>query len=538
MKRENRFAVIGAVLLATVFMWAAAKVFLRASPVLVGGAKKRLTFAHYLVYESNRKFYDEIFREYERLHPDVEIHQIDVPPPVWPAWRQTRFTGATAPDIIQLGRGITDEQCALYLVPLTESLREPNPYNRGTDLERVPWRETFVDGLDGSPDTLRAQLMDYYGVSSYLNIERFYLNLDLYDKITGGAPLPRSYEEFVALCERTLTYARDQGTQLEPIAGSLEFMRNFFDRAAAQQTQRLARRIDLERDGFVHNKHREIALGRLRREWDFDEPGVRDAFGIIRDIGRFFQSGSLSASRDEAGFLFKQGRTLMIFSGSWDANYFMSDTTFRVGALPLHLPRPGAARFGRSALGSLTELASVPSGGFAVTKNSRHPEVALDFLRFYTSRAVNQKFANDCLRVPVIVGATTPKEIAAFAPDASGYAWGFTLSGSLRAEGWGSLATMRLFQTSVDRLMSGTGSVEDFVARFGGGYIAAIRQDLQATAREGTRAQQRTDAMIFGLTQIASAPERERLSRIEENQTLQEAEIYQTRLVLAQSARD
>jgi len=63
MKRESRSAVVGAVLLAAVFVRAGAKVSLITSPEPEGGAKKRLTFARYLVCESNRKFYDEIFRE-------------------------------------------------------------------------------------------------------------------------------------------------------------------------------------------------------------------------------------------------------------------------------------------------------------------------------------------------------------------------------------------------------------------------------------------------------------------------------------------
>jgi len=526
MKRENRFAVVGAVLLATVFVWSGAKIFLRTSPGLDGGAKKRLTFAHYLVYESNRKFFDEIFRDYERMHPDVSIQQLDVPPPVWPAWRQTRFSGDTAPDIIQLGRGITDEQCALFLRPLTEALREPNPYNRGTDLEHVPWRETFVDGLDASTETLRPQLMDYYGVSSYVNIERFFVNLDLYARIAGDAPPPRDYDEFVALCQRTLAYAREHELNLEPIAGSVEFMRNFFNRVAAQQTQRIARRIDLEGDGFLHQRHREPALGWLRGEWNLDDPGVRGACEIIRELGRYFQPGVLSSSRDEAGFLFKQGQTLLIYSGSWDASYFMTDTSFRVGVMPLHLPKPGHA-LGRGTLGGITELAAVPSGGFAITKGSRHPEVALDFLRYFSSRAINQKFANDCLRVPVIVGAKTPVAVAGFALETAGYAWGFTLSGAD--------ATMRLFETSVDRLLAPNGSVDEFLERLKDGYGGAVRQDLQASVREGVRAQQRLDATIFGLSQSSGTKEHERLRRLHENQALQEAEIYQTRLALAEN---
>jgi len=114
------------------------------------------------------------------------------------------------------------------------------------------------------------------------------------------------------------------------------------------------------------------------------------------------------------------------------------------------------------------------------------------------------------------IGSSTTKSFAS--KSACTPTWRFSKS-TRRFPGsrWGSPATMRLFQTSADRSMSGTGSAEDFVAHFGAGYIAAIRQDLQSTVREGIRVQQRTDAVIFGLKQTASNPERERLSRIEEH---------------------
>ena len=87
----------------------------------------------------------------------------------------------------------------------------------------------------------------------------------------------------------------------------------------------------------------------------------------------------------------------------------------------------------------------------------------------------------------------------------------------------------------MDLLLATTGSVDEFLERMTKGYGGAVRQDLQASVREGVRAQQRLDAMLFGLSQLSGEKEHERLRRLRENQALQEAEIYQTRLALAEN---
>lgn len=536
MKRENQLAIAGCALLALAFAAAALRVFSRAQPAGSGGRSVKIVFAHYLVYESNRQYFDAVIRDYERLHPHVDVEQVDVPPPVWQAWRQTRFTGGTTPDVMQLGRGLNDEMCALYMRPLTEAVHEPNLYNAGTALEGVPWKDTFVDGLTGagSINGFREQLMEFYGVTTYLNNIRFYYNRDLYRRIVGHERAPRDYEEFLQVAQQALAYGREQGVRLTPIVGSVDYSNNLFVKIVQHQTQRLAGRIDAQRDGFIpFLGHRESGIAWLRGEWKLGEPPVRHALEIMRELAQYHQPGFLGATRDEAGFLFKQGRSLMILSGSWDANYFMVDTKFDVGAFDIPLPEPDHARYRGGARGEITELGEPTEGGFGVSKASRHPEVAIDFLRFLTSQRNNQRFADTCLRVPVVEGAQVPAAIAAFAPKTQGYAPGF----NLRFFDWSSRATQRFMQSRLSTLVTPNGGVDAYVAAVESGLAEFLRQDLEFEARERARAVQRADATQTALRWLQARGEAdrfaaERIRRLEENQTQQEAEIYQTRLAL------
>jgi hypothetical protein len=171
-----------------------------------------------------------------------------------------------------------------------------------------------------------------------------------------------------------------------------------------------------------------------------------------------------------------------------------------------------------------------------VTGKSVHREVAIDFLRFLSSRAMNQKFADDCLRVPVIVGATVPAEIAAFAPETGGYQPGFNVS----FYDWSAKVSSRLFLTTIERLLAENGGVDEFVAAFGAGLEQALRRDLEFASRQSLRALQRGDATELGLWFTQREPHdgsealRHRLDRIREFQTVfADAEHYQDRLVLS-----
>lgn len=525
-------ALLGASLLAGVFLYATARLLQReGEPASPGEAGGRVTvrLAHYLVYESHRPYFESVARDYERLHPHVRVEIADVPIRVWPTWRKTQLDAPDPPDMVQLGQGFTDEQMALYLLPLGEAVARPNPYNAGTDLADVSWRETFVDGLRGSGDsseTFNYRLLEYYGVPTYANTVRLFCNLDLLEKITGSRNVPEDFEDFIALGEKIEDYARRHRLPITALAGAEEYARLLFTQLFQQQSQRVTRTFDLERN--LTQSDREAAIAFLRGDWRPDTGPVRSAWAAWRTLGRLYQPGFLGAMRDDAGFLFKQQRAVMIVSGSWDAFHLLTDNPFEVSVLPLPNP-PVATSDGR--LGPLSESALLPSGSFGIMRRSRHPEIALDFLRFLTSRQINQRFADVCLRIPVVRGAHPPPEIAAFAPREDGYESGF----SPYFQNFGRRAVYRVMQTTLDRLVAPSGSVEAFLADLETPFRAALRDDVQAFARDSARTFQRTDSMLVALQALAvREPEAaHRYWRLSENQSLGESDHHQALHALA-----
>jgi raffinose/stachyose/melibiose transport system substrate-binding protein len=533
---SSRAIVIATVLIGLAFLYSAWRIHSLSGPGQAVAGTVELRLAHYLVYESHRVHYAGVIRDYEARNPGIRIRVTDVPIRVWPTWRKTQLDSPTPPDIVQLGMGFTDEQTALYVRPLTREVQEPNPYHRGTDLERVPWRETFIDGLRGSGDnseTYNYRLLDYYGVPTYANTIRLFCNLDLLERLTGETTVPVDYDGFVSLLGRIATESRRSRLQITAMAGADEYSRLFFHQLFQQQSQRLARGFDLERN--LAPSDRESAIALLRGVWGPARPPVSGIWSVWRDAGQGYQPGFLTALREDAGFLFKQQRAVMAVSGSWDALFLLSEVPFRAAAFPVPVPDAAHPTHGAGVVGPIGEAALVPSGSFGIMRRSRHPREALDFLHFLTSRPINQRFADECLRIPVVRGARPAGSIAAFAPRADGFEPGF----SPYFQYYGRRAAFRTLLTNLHRLFAPAGGVQPFIAGLAETYEAAIRSDSEAFVRDGARASQRTDTVVLAWHALDAGGDTgasSRLALAAETQSAGESDYLQTQHALLHAA--
>lgn len=113
----------------------------------------------------------------------------------------------------------------------------------------------------------------------------------------------------------------------------------------------------------------------------------------MAEVGRFMPAGFMQMAREDAMFYFAQGRALLMVSGSWDAESIRLQTTFPVGVIDLPAPLPDDPRFSEFTLGRPSEGTTFGAAAFGLVRLSRHPEVAIDFLRFLTSAESNRELA-------------------------------------------------------------------------------------------------------------------------------------------------
>lgn len=485
-----------------------------------------IRFAHPQLQAGVREAFDQIARDYMALHPDVRVEQIAVPLRTWSAFTRTQLIGGTAPDLIQID-GLPADILGRYFVPLTSFVQDPNPYNEKTDLEGLPWRTTFLEGLSSSP-SYNDPLVEVMGIPNSQFTFRLFYNKSLLKEITGSDQAPDTYAEFIELCEKVVVFAKEQKRVLVPIAGSRDNTVALIRRLAAMQTQKLTQRIDPYRSMRVEAF--EAALTFLRGDWSLDSPEIRNGLGLMREVGRYIQPGFLQLGREDATLYFSQQRALMVASSNQDLNSLSDDATFPVGVIDLPHPAQDHPVYGANQLGRSSEAGRALACVFGLTKTSRHPEYALDFLRFLGSYRGNQTFTQTSNWLPAIHGVDGTDKARPFVPVVEGATGGF----GIHFEGFSRQSTWRLYQVNRHLIYSPQGGIEQFVTAMGDTYRTALRQDLANYAHGSIENLRLGDLLKSARQRIDRnvAAQHSRLSVLLESQNLREAQILQIEATL------
>ena len=526
MIRARWFRRLGWTLLAAVFLlagWRLARRTLRENDA----NQITLRFAHWQLEGTTRQAFDALVRDYEALHPNVRIEQLAIPLSVYPSWGTTHVIGGAAPDLVELGRTLGGRRIYPYFLSITEEISRPNPYNAGTPLAGVAWRNTFLDGMEAGFDP---QSFDCYGASIFSNTPRVYYNVDLLREITGQSEPPRTFGQFTALCRQVRAFASRTGRSVLPFAGSRINAPLMMDDLASGQLQRLA--SELNPGVYFPVNYGDFYLAYLNHEWSLDEPALRGAIELMRRVGEEMPPNFMQYGRDDALFDFVQGRALMMTAYGQDATGIVSQAPFTVRVFKSPEPRPGDPEFGANMIGPNAEQ-SGSYGAFGITRMSPHPRAALDFLQFITSAAADKKFVRISGFLPVIVGVNAQGLTRDFMPDGRGFPPGPTFLFSTTGQ-------VILRQ---EYLLFGPGA--DKAA-----FLTALRRELPAAMREEvsgglnnlTQTLRLNDTSIEAVHQLqraepGNAALRRKYQGMVETQNEQEASAYYTALRLRQAAR-
>ncbi len=243
MSLERTLNVVGFSLLALCFVLSIARVVKRKTMELDPDVRY-LRIAHNVQEDGMQRGLQAAARAFTKMYPDVVVEQIVVPARVYTSWTNTMLIGEQAPDLM-LNETVFGEQMIKYFESYNRLMDQPNPYNEGTDLEGVPWRNTFIDSLEGRPAFLPMNY-SYYGVPLTASTTRMLYNRNLLERITGSGEPPDNYEDFIDLCNAIHAYAKEEGRRLIPVAGSgtSDFLVRHL---IMSQTQRLALELDQTR---------------------------------------------------------------------------------------------------------------------------------------------------------------------------------------------------------------------------------------------------------------------------------------------------
>lgn len=484
--------VIAVVFLAGLFAWSLRTIWSRSGPTT--GDEIVLRVAHWQLEGGVEAGFDAISKAFEAAHPGVRVEVLRIPERVYASWLNTQLIGGTAPDLIELRNTFRAEQKARYFLPLGDTVEQPNPYNAGTPLADVPWRDTFIDGMRGGFDET---LGDHYGAPGFTATVRLFYNIALLRELTGSDQPPQTVQELLDLCAHVSDSTHHSGRKLLPIAGSSYNAPYLFDALMRTQLQELAYAIN-PRPRLVPEADAFFAA-HLRGAWTLDHPDMRRTLALQREFGRYLQPGFLQLRREDATFYFTQRQALMITTGSWDAGSLRQECDFEIGVTTIPMPEADNPDWGDGVIGPLTEEGINSFGPFGISLAGAHPELALKLLQFMTSQPANRDFSTISGWLPVISGIDPRPEVQPFMP---------------RLEGYPPAPTLRIgpdsrqaYERNLHVLFAPNGSVDDYLRVLKPEFTRGVRTDLNRALRSRERNIRQIDSGLEALRQLRGQPQ-------------------------------
>ncbi|MBS0631699.1 MAG: extracellular solute-binding protein [Verrucomicrobia bacterium] len=509
--------IIGGYLVAAGWVWTHSAPLIPDRPVTI-------RIAHWQVEAGPPDGMDAVIKRYEQLNPRVRVLQQLIPGIVYKQWMRTNLASGSGADIIEWGawlEGVRDVP-ARYFEPVTEALGQPNPYNKGTVLEKTPWQKTFKDNLQGSrndsPDP--GQI---FGVTMTECSVRLFCNRQLLREATGSEHVPQTFDEMRKIFLQLDAYSQRTGHRVMGIAGAKDNAEWLLQYLLMDTT--LGLNFSIDDSGMLSMYNRQVLAAYLDGRWNWSRPEVRAGLELLRDVGRHMKPGFLQLQRDEATREFLAGDALFIFTGTWDATSLKRLASFEVGALRFPQPAKDDPIAGPYLIGRFQDGGGVTAMAMHLTKNSAHKAEALDFMRFMTSLEGQQLFTDGSGWLPATLEVKIPPAIQSFVSPLDGYTMCQPYSII------GSTVTME-FERNLHLLLGQNGSVDRYVAELDRVMPAAVRADLQTEVSSTLITLRAQDARMIAQARL-SGPTQEGIyhagqrALMESGQTLAEATTMQ-----------
>jgi len=469
-----------------------------------------------------REALNAIIRRYEEVNPRVHVVQIAVPGgPIYVSWVLTQMAGGTAPDLVEYT--YTAPDVGRNFQPLTAEVLQPNPYNKGTALEGVPWRDTIVDDMVGL-DCYNPKLNGYYGIPLNTNASRIIFNKPLLREITGSDTPPATYRDLVRICGQIRAYAAARHLNMAPIANSHDTYEYLSWMIMMAMTNPLSEQLDFQHRLKIEPN--DIGMSYLRGEWSYDSPALVAALGELREYGLMCSPGFWQRERDTAVTDFVTSHTVMIVAPSWEATNLLSLCPFGIGAFQFPYPREDDPVYGRFAKGPFSDGQLMAGMPIYLSRSTRHRAEAVDFLRFMSSQAGSTIFTQVSNWPPATVGVKPSEFASNFKFNSEGYTWyGDFLLPTEDAD------TQEFIQTRTAALWGAGSSVALFRKELREGVGDSIRGDFRHDIASGLDNLRQQDTVAAARHELAAADGRpdELLDLVTPRL---EARVYQARVVL------
>ncbi len=385
---NSKFQKLGLLLAAAFFVFSVIMVIKNhgGMSVVFSPDTKVITFAHWQLEDGFREGFEEAIKIYEKEKADqgvkVKVRQVSVPVRGYPQWYLTQLIGGTPADVLE----ITGSSDILnqYFTPLSPYIGDRNPWNKGTPLEKMAWRETFADDMLGALDT---SYSEFFGVCIFMITTRVYVNADLYEKATGSTELPKNLTEWLAACAKLREYGAKTNRPIIPIG-----VRGFDKATLDQLFNNYNSQMNSDFSDFTSPYGfgmRKPTVFKMLNDGELERERVLKPVELLTELGQNFADGFPAIDLEQTKYLFFSGNVGFFIDGSYNAYSMVNNSPFPVKIM--RIPELDKEhRLGKGAFGQVTELGAGIGGKIGIPKKTKNFDLALDFLRFITSYRINQ----------------------------------------------------------------------------------------------------------------------------------------------------
>ena len=347
MKRLVKLAAVAAVLFAVAVL-----LFHDKKSVSKAKAENRLEI--YYMYnegESQAEWFKAAATRFEAMHPGLEIDVLYAGREVLGKLRPRMIIG-NPPDIVNQGGDALRPLVKDGLIEEMDAVLATSAYG-----EDSAWKDTFIDGL---LDIYKHE-GHYYQIPGGLFCTVFFYNVDQFEKLKLTPP--RTWDEFLNVCQ----VLKDNG--IEPIAADgteIGYNVSWYGNLMGRMTN-------------IPHIHA-TAVGEPGTSW-LETPFV-EAAKKVRELGDkgYLMKGYQGSKWPSAQMLWVQGKCGLLLNGTWIPKEMKNKLPegFRMGIFRFPIVE------GYPDGGALNQ--DIGSECFAVPKGARHREMAIEFLKFVTSK--------------------------------------------------------------------------------------------------------------------------------------------------------
>ena len=405
----NKFQKIGLCLAGLFYLVACVMVYINTNgKEMLDPDLKVITFAHWQLEDGFREGYAEAIKEFEKLKAEqgqkVKVVQTTVPVRGYKQWFLTQLISGNPSDLMELN--CSSETKNQYFTPLSQYISKPNPFNKGTLFEAVPWKDTYIDGMDSALDSAYAE---YFGIGTYFHVFRLFVNMELLEKATGSRKLPKTFDQWLTACSKMKAYGKKISKPIIPIGvrgfdkATINFLFCYY------YNQLNGNLPDGSNSIFASGGISRASVLDAIAEKKTDNKRLLATVDIVKQIGQYFGEGFTATDLEQTKFLFFTGRVGFFPEGTWNAYSMVKNSPFDVGIITIPAIGPDS-KYHKYFTGIPGEQGS-SSGQFGIPKTCKNFDLSLEFLQFITSWKISQRVMIDYCKWPTPVKNSTYKGI-------------------------------------------------------------------------------------------------------------------------------